>query len=127
VVRDSLALVYALGYRCVAAVVGHDFGSPVAAYCSLVRPDFDRAGPRGWPGSFSRSEVDRLEIRRHDDFEGRDGGAGTIDFGALFKKVEDLGYEGHHTNGWGTLDAMVEGREYMVARAKEAGVDVEAH
>ncbi len=54
-------------------------------------------------------------------------GEGTIDFGALFKKVEDLGYEGHYTNGWGTLDAMAEGREYMVARAKEAGVDVEAH
>ena len=38
-VRDSLTLVSALGYRSVAAVVGHDFGSPVAAYCALVRPD----------------------------------------------------------------------------------------
>jgi sugar phosphate isomerase/epimerase len=53
-------------------------------------------------------------------------GEGTIDFGALFKKLEDLGYAGHYTNGWGTLDAMAEGREYMVARAKEAGVDIEA-
>ena len=31
-VRDALGLVSALGYRSVAAVVGHDFGSPVAAY-----------------------------------------------------------------------------------------------
>ena len=38
-VRDALGLVSALGYRSVAAVVGHDFGSPVAAYCSLLRPD----------------------------------------------------------------------------------------
>lgn len=38
-VRDALGLVYALGYRSVAAVVGHDFGSPVAAWCALVRPD----------------------------------------------------------------------------------------
>jgi pimeloyl-ACP methyl ester carboxylesterase len=38
-VRDSLALVSALGIRSVAAVVGHDFGSPVAAYCALARPD----------------------------------------------------------------------------------------
>lgn len=38
-VRDALGLVSALGYRSVAAVVGHDFGSPVAAWCSLVRPD----------------------------------------------------------------------------------------
>jgi pimeloyl-ACP methyl ester carboxylesterase len=38
-VRDTLTLVSALGYRSVDAVVGHDFGSPVAAYCALVRPD----------------------------------------------------------------------------------------
>ena len=42
-VTDALALVYALGYRSVAAVVGHDFGSPVAAYCSLIRPDVFRS------------------------------------------------------------------------------------
>jgi pimeloyl-ACP methyl ester carboxylesterase len=36
---DALALVYRLGYRCVGAVIGHDFGSPVAAYCALIRPD----------------------------------------------------------------------------------------
>jgi pimeloyl-ACP methyl ester carboxylesterase len=39
VVRDALGLVSALGYRRVAAVVGHDFGSPVAAWCALLRPD----------------------------------------------------------------------------------------
>jgi pimeloyl-ACP methyl ester carboxylesterase len=39
VVKDALALVFALGHRSVAAVVGHDFGSPVAAYCALARPD----------------------------------------------------------------------------------------
>ena len=38
-VRDAVGLVSALGYRSVAAVVGHDFGSPVAAYCALLRPD----------------------------------------------------------------------------------------
>jgi pimeloyl-ACP methyl ester carboxylesterase len=43
VLKDALGLVFALGYRSVAAVVGHDFGSPVAAYCSLVRPDVFRS------------------------------------------------------------------------------------
>jgi pimeloyl-ACP methyl ester carboxylesterase len=43
VVKDALALVHALGRRSVAAVVGHDFGSPVAAYCALVRPDVFRS------------------------------------------------------------------------------------
>lgn len=42
-VRDALALVLALGYPSVAGVIGHDFGSPVAAYASLVRPDVFRA------------------------------------------------------------------------------------
>ncbi len=38
-VRDALGLVSALGHRSVAAVVGHDFGASVAAWCALVRPD----------------------------------------------------------------------------------------
>jgi pimeloyl-ACP methyl ester carboxylesterase len=37
--RDVLALVSALGYRRTAMLVGHDLGSPVAAYCALARPD----------------------------------------------------------------------------------------
>lgn len=38
-VRDALGLVSAFGLRSVAAVVGHDFGASVAAWCALVRPD----------------------------------------------------------------------------------------
>ena len=41
-VRDALGVVAALGYRDVAAVIGHDFGSPVAAWCALTRPDVFR-------------------------------------------------------------------------------------
>jgi len=39
IARDALALVAALGYDTVAAVVGHDFGAPAAAWCALIRPD----------------------------------------------------------------------------------------
>jgi pimeloyl-ACP methyl ester carboxylesterase len=42
-IRDALGLVLALGYREVAAVVGHDAGSPVAAWSALVRPDVFRS------------------------------------------------------------------------------------
>jgi pimeloyl-ACP methyl ester carboxylesterase len=42
-VRDALGLIVALGHSSVAAVVGHDFGSPVAAWCALLRPDVFRA------------------------------------------------------------------------------------
>ena len=38
-VRDVIALVYALGYRTVASVIGHDLGSRIAAFCTLIRPD----------------------------------------------------------------------------------------
>jgi pimeloyl-ACP methyl ester carboxylesterase len=42
-VRDALGLVSTFGYRHVDAVVGHDFGSSVAAWCALVRPDVFRS------------------------------------------------------------------------------------
>ena len=38
VVRDVLGLVSAFGYRSL-PVIGHDFGSPVAAWCAITRPD----------------------------------------------------------------------------------------
>lgn len=42
IVRDAMGLVAALGIAEVAAIVGHDFGSPVAAWCGLLRPDVFR-------------------------------------------------------------------------------------
>ncbi len=38
-VQDALTLLHGLGLREVAAVIGHDFGSSVAAWCALTRPD----------------------------------------------------------------------------------------
>lgn len=38
-VSDVLGLVRALGYKKAAAVIGHDWGGPTAAWCALVRPD----------------------------------------------------------------------------------------
>src|SRR5882757_1421799 len=38
-VCDVLGLVRALGYRKVAAVVGHDWSGPTAAWCGVLRPD----------------------------------------------------------------------------------------
>jgi pimeloyl-ACP methyl ester carboxylesterase len=42
-VRDALGLLSAFGHASVATVVGHDFGSPVAAWCALLRPDVFRS------------------------------------------------------------------------------------
>ena len=38
-VRDTIGLVAALGRDSAASVIGHDFGSPVAAWSALIRPD----------------------------------------------------------------------------------------
>jgi pimeloyl-ACP methyl ester carboxylesterase len=41
--RDAIGLIYALGYRSVAMVVGHDAGAPVASWAALIRPDIFRS------------------------------------------------------------------------------------
>ncbi|KAF3479730.1 epoxide hydrolase [Arthroderma uncinatum] len=41
-VRDTIVLVHALGYKGVECVVGHDFGAVVAGFCAVARPDFFR-------------------------------------------------------------------------------------
>jgi pimeloyl-ACP methyl ester carboxylesterase len=41
--RDQVGLLAALGHGHVDAVIGHDFGAPVAAWCALLRPDVFRA------------------------------------------------------------------------------------
>src|SRR3984893_8656753 len=40
---DDIGLVYALGYRSVAMVVGHDAGPPAASWSALIRPDIFRS------------------------------------------------------------------------------------
>src|SRR6202163_2969648 len=41
--RDAIGLVYALGHRSVAMVVGHDAGAPIASWSALIRPDIFRS------------------------------------------------------------------------------------
>jgi pimeloyl-ACP methyl ester carboxylesterase len=42
-VTDIVELVAACGYRTVAAIVGHDVGTGIAGWCSIVRPDIFRS------------------------------------------------------------------------------------
>ena len=62
-VQDALTLVTALGWHDVFAVVGHDFGSSVAAWCALVRPDVFRrvvmmSAPFAGPPAITHSQID---------------------------------------------------------------------
>src|SRR5450755_4930300 len=70
-VRDALALVSALGHRS-ADIVGHDFGSGVAAWCALVRPDVFRSvtlmsAPFAGPPQLPFSTTDAPPRPRPDD------------------------------------------------------------
>lgn len=65
-VRDMMGLLWALGYRSTEAVVGHDFGAILAAWCATIRPDVFRrmalmcgpfAGPPDIPFDTGRNPV----------------------------------------------------------------------
>ncbi len=50
-------------------------------------------------------------------------GKGDLDFGAMFRLVEGKGFTGNYTNAFGTLDDMLAARDYLVQKARAAGVD----
>ena len=65
--RDALGLLAACGHREAAAVIGHDFGSLVAAWCALLRPDVFRAlammsAPFGGPPPLPQDTASAPEI-----------------------------------------------------------------
>jgi pimeloyl-ACP methyl ester carboxylesterase len=69
IVRDALTLVAKLGYKEVEAVIGHDFGSPAAAYAALIRPDVFKSvvlmsAPFGGPPGVPTSGVTVPNIHR---------------------------------------------------------------
>ncbi|MGI9480264.1 MAG: sugar phosphate isomerase/epimerase family protein [Hyphomicrobiaceae bacterium] len=49
-------------------------------------------------------------------------GTGTVDFVDMFRRIEGAGFQGHYMCGWGTIEQMLEGRDYLADRAREAGV-----
>ena len=40
-------------------------------------------------------------------------GKGDLDFAALFRRLAELNFQGHYMNAFGTLQDMIEGREYL--------------
>jgi sugar phosphate isomerase/epimerase len=87
--------------------------------------------PEGIPGFIDAIELSRVaEVRLADCF--RNGfeehlkpGAGDLDFGDMFRRLEGSGFKGHYTNAFGSLDDMLAARSYLVAMAKAAGVKID--
>ena len=106
-----------------------DIKSPSFKLCFTV--NHAHLVPEGIEGFVKALDFKRVgEVRLADTW--RNGheihlkpGAGDLDFGAMFKLVEGKGYKGYYTNGFTTLDDMLAGRDYLVARAREAGVKVD--
>ena len=51
-------------------------------------------------------------------------GKGNVDFGEMFRLIQSSGFSGHCMNGFGSLDDMLEGREYLLERAVEQGIGI---
>jgi sugar phosphate isomerase/epimerase len=86
--------------------------------------------PEGIPGFVDALDMNQVdEVRLADCF--RNGhevhlkpGAGNLDFGDMFRRVEGKGFTGHYTNAFGALEDMLAARDYLVQQAQAAGVAV---
>jgi len=83
--------------------------------------------PEGIDGFLGGLDVKRMgEVRVADCWGTKEEhlkpGKGNIDFGGMFKKLDALGYRGHFTNAFGTLQDMIEGREYLAQEGRKAGL-----
>lgn len=84
--------------------------------------------PEGIEGFVDALDMDMVyEVRLADCF--RNGyevhlkpGAGNIDFGDMFRRIEGKGFKGHYTNAFTTLDDMLWARDYLAEAASRAGV-----
>jgi len=49
-------------------------------------------------------------------------GAGDLDFGDMFRRIEGQGFRGHYMNAFGSLDDMLTGRDELARLAAAAGI-----
>jgi sugar phosphate isomerase/epimerase len=76
--------------------------------------------PEGVAGFVDELDMDRVEEVRLADCW-RNGyevhlkpGAGDLDFGDMFRRIEGAGFRGHYMNAFGSLDDMLESRDVLV-------------
>jgi len=87
--------------------------------------------PEGIEGFVKALDFKRVgEVRLADTY--RNGheihlvpGKGNVDFGEMFRLIEGKGFKAHYTNAFGSLGDMLAGRDFLVDRAREAGVKVD--
>ena len=83
--------------------------------------------PEGIDGFLGGLDVKRMsEVRVADCWGTKEEhlkpGQGNIDFAGMFRKLDALGYRGHFTTAFGSLQDMIEGREYLAREGQKAGL-----
>jgi sugar phosphate isomerase/epimerase len=83
--------------------------------------------PEGIDGFIDRMPMDRCREVRLADNNGEYElhmfpGEGIIDFGQMFRHIENAGFTGHYTNAFGGIEDCLRGRDVLVAMAEGAGV-----
>ena len=79
--------------------------------------------PEGIDGFLAAMDIKRCdEVRLADCFRyGKEQhlkpGQGDLDFRALLRQLDQLGFQGHFMNAFGSLEDMVEGRDYLAGLA----------
>jgi sugar phosphate isomerase/epimerase len=82
--------------------------------------------PEGIEGFLTGLDVSRCdEVRLADCWRGGKEvhlkpGEGDLDFGSLFRRLDELGFGGHYMASFGTLDDMIAGREYLARLGEDA-------
>jgi sugar phosphate isomerase/epimerase len=79
--------------------------------------------PEGVEGFLAGLDISRCdEVRLADCWRGGKEvhlkpGEGDLDFASLFRRLEELDFRGHYMTAFGTLEDMIEGREYLARQA----------
>lgn len=88
---------------------------------------YDPVGIKGFVAGMDMSRCEEVRVADNNGLYElhMHPGTGTVDFVDMFRRIEATGFRGHYMCGWGTIDQMLEGREYLVQRAAEAGIAID--
>lgn len=86
--------------------------------------------PEGIEGFLAGIDINRCdEVRLADCW--RNGkemhlkpGEGDLDFAYLFRRLDKLGFKGHYMNAFGTLQDMIDGRDYLAEMGEDTSTGV---
>ena len=85
---------------------------------------YDEHGIAAWIDGMDMSRCEEVRVADNNgEYElHMHPGTGTVDFADMFRRIEGAGFQGHYMCGWGSLAQMLEGRDYLAQKAREAGV-----